>query len=625
MEATIVGQLARARAGDPFACDNGDSPRSGTVPGGTVPGGTVPGGAVPGGAGTGGARAAILFVDGAALSYDDLLRRIAHLRRRLGEMGLTPRDRVACILPGGPDAAAAILATLCWAECVPLSPQLPLSEIVAGLAALDVKAAIAPQPLLAALGAAGGIAMLASEDLADPPDDAAVAEDAEALRPWAGPDRTALVVRTSGTTSGPKVIRLSEARLLMAAANMQRIFALSGGDRCFCPMPLYHTHGLITGVLSALCSGGSIVCPPEFAAARLFDQLERTGPSWISAVPAMYQAALAAAERDAARPIAGLRFVRSSSAPLPASLVPRIEALFGAPLIETYGITEASVVASNPLPPGRRKPGSVGLPTGVEIRLVASASSAAADGEIWVRGPIVIDGYEDNPEADRAGFADGWFRTGDLGRFDEDGYLFITGRTGDAVKRGANLVSLVEIDSALVALPHVVDAAAYSVPHPTLGIDLRAAIVIEAGSGPSVQELRRMLLASLPGYKVPSRIDAVASIPRTATGKILRGVLAESLRRTEPAAAAAPATATEISLAGYWKAFFQCDEASLSDDFFSSGGDSLRLVDFIEGVAERFGVELDIEAILNGPRLDQIAGSIDELSGASDRIMTAAG
>jgi acyl-CoA synthetase (AMP-forming)/AMP-acid ligase II/acyl carrier protein len=437
------------------------------------------------------------------------------------------------------------------------------------------------------------------------------AEDFQDLEFVTDEGRLALIVGTSGTTATPKIIPLSEKRLILATENMQNIFDLTADDICFCPMPLYHTHGLVTGLLSALCSGGSIMCVAKFDPRQMLDLVADIKATWVTAAPAIYQSVLkVAAQNSQMHAKTGLRFVRSSSAALPASVMKTIEAFFRAPVIETYGITEASVVASNPLPPADRKAGSVGFPTNVDIKIMRSKSDSKS-GEICLRGPIVIDGYECNSAANDVSFSDGWFLTGDLGYFDQNGYLFLIGRKGDSIKRGANLVALADIDSALIELDELSDGAAYKVAHQTLGNDIRAAVVVTAGCEIDGPEIRSKLLKSLPAYKVPSHIDVVDEIPRSATGKILRGILAELLAANVDERATPPSTEIQKEIASIWEDMLEVENVGLEDDFFSAGGDSLNLIIFLETVSERYGIELGPEEFLETPQLLAIADLID--------------
>jgi oxalate---CoA ligase len=299
-------------------------------------------------------------------------------------------------------------------------------------------------------------------------------------------------------------------------------------------MPLFHIHGLIAATLSSLAAGGAVICTPGFNALKFFGWLDAERPSWYTAVPTMHQAILQRAERN--REIiarAPLRFLRSSSASLPAQAMKDLSAAFGAPVIEAYGMTEAShQMCSNPLPPRPQKPGLVGLPAGPEVAIMADDGTILPQGEIGevvIRGPNVTKGYEANPEANAKAFTDGWFRTGDQGMFDKDGYLLLTGRLKELIKRGGEQVSPLEVDGILSEHPAVAQALTFSIPHPMLGEEVGAAVVLREGMACTDRELRDFAAKHLADFKVPRKIVFLPEIPKGATGKLMRIGLAEKL------------------------------------------------------------------------------------------------
>jgi acyl-CoA synthetase (AMP-forming)/AMP-acid ligase II len=299
-------------------------------------------------------------------------------------------------------------------------------------------------------------------------------------------------------------------------------------------MPLFHIHGLMAGVLASLAAGAQVSCTPGFNALRFYAWLEEVRPSWYTAVPTMHQAILARAERH--REVVArsrLRFIRSSSAPLPPQVMAELEATFDVPVIEVYGMTEAAhQMTSNPLPPGTRKPGSVGIAAGPEVGIMDERGNLldrGQIGEVVVRGPNVMPGYEANPEANAAAFTNGWFRTGDQGVLDGDGYLRITGRLKELINRGGEKISPVEIDEALMQHPAVQQVVSFAMPHATLGDEVAAAVVLRDGQVTSERELRRFAASCLPHFKVPRRIVIVSELPKGATGKLQRIGLAMKL------------------------------------------------------------------------------------------------
>ena len=301
---------------------------------------------------------------------------------------------------------------------------------------------------------------------------------------FAQPEDVALVLHTAGTTSYPKMVPLSHTHLCASARNHVTALALSEGDRCLNVMPLFHVHGLISAMLSSLLGGGGVFCAPGFHKRKIFEWMEAICPTWYTASPAFHHAILSEASHRTRKSIAQvpLRFIRSAAAPLPPQLLMELEQFFEAPVVESYGMTEACAqITSNPLPPRKRKPGSVGMAAGPEVVIMdeeANLMPADKIGEIAIRGENVMGGYEKNSEANEAAFANGWFRTGDQGYLDTDGYLFISGRLKELINRGGEKIAPREIDERLMDHPEVRQAVAFAVPHERLGEDIVAAVVL---------------------------------------------------------------------------------------------------------------------------------------------------
>jgi oxalate---CoA ligase len=345
---------------------------------------------------------------------------------------------------------------------------------------------------------------------------------------------TALVLHTSGTTSRPKIVPLLQRNVLASAAHIGATLALTPADVCLNIMPLFHIHGLIAATLSSLAAGAQVSCTPGFNALRFFGWLDEVRPTWYTAVPTMHQAILARADRNQeilAR--SRLRLIRSSSASLPAPVMLELERTFGVPVIESYGMTEAAhQMASNPLPPRPRKPGSVGIASGPEVAILDDAGQLLPRGEIGevsIRGPNVTPGYEANPEANAKAFTHGWFRTGDQGLLDEDGYLRLTGRLKELINRGGEKISPLEVDEVLMTHPAVAQVVTFGMPHDKLGEDVAAAVVLREGKTATDRELRDFAATRLADFKVPRKIVILAEIPKGATGKLQRIGLAAKL------------------------------------------------------------------------------------------------
>jgi acyl-CoA synthetase (AMP-forming)/AMP-acid ligase II len=299
-------------------------------------------------------------------------------------------------------------------------------------------------------------------------------------------------------------------------------------------MPLFHIHGLMAAVLATLRAGASVFCTPGFNALKFFAWMDEAAPSWYTAVPTMHQAILARADRNRETvEAAALRFVRSSSASLPAPVMEQVEELFGCPLVEAYAMTEAAhQMTCNPLPPGTRKPGTVGPAAGPEVAIMDAAGELlppGGRGEVVIRGPNVTLGYENNPEANAAAFTGGWFRTGDQGVMDGDGYVTITGRLKEIINRGGEKVSPLEVDAVLMEHPAVQQVVTFAMPHDKLGEEVAAAIVLREGAAAQERELRDFCSARLADFKVPRKVLFLEEIPKGPTGKLQRIGLAAKL------------------------------------------------------------------------------------------------
>ncbi|MBV8613831.1 MAG: AMP-binding protein, partial [Acetobacteraceae bacterium] len=342
------------------------------------------------------------------------------------------------------------------------------------------------------------------------------------------------VLHTSGTTSRPKIVPLRHVNVTASAYHIGATLRLTHEDVCLNIMPLFHIHGLIAATLSSLAAGASVFCTPGFNAFRFFTWFEEARPTWYTAVPTMHQAILGLAGRHAEAIKAGrLRFIRSSSSSLPPQVMEAMEQTFGVPVIESYGMTEAAhQMASNPLPPGERYPGSVGVAAGPEIAIMDEAGNLLAPGELGevvIRGRDVTAGYENNPEANAKAFTNGWFRTGDQGVLDDQGYLRLTGRLKELINRGGEKVSPIEVDVVLMDHPAVAQCLTFALPHPMLGEEVAAAIVLEEGASVQDHELRAFAAERLAPFKVPRKFVFLNEIPKGATGKLQRIGLAEKL------------------------------------------------------------------------------------------------
>jgi acyl-CoA synthetase (AMP-forming)/AMP-acid ligase II len=485
---------------------------------------------------------AVLAPEGPALTYAALRREVERAAEGLAALGIERGDRVALALPNGAEALVMFLGAAMAATAAPLNPAYTEEEFRFYMDDTGARALVVPP----GGGEAARQALPDGALLVEARFDADGALQLESAAPRAagcsagaaaGED-VALVLHTSGTTSRPKRVPLRHGNLAASVENIVRTYALTSEDVSLCLMPLFHVHGLVASALAALRAGGMVVIPPRFHPLSFRRLLREHGVTWYSAVPTIHQLALArtgGGERIAE--VATLRFIRSCSAALAPATMAQMEAQFGTPVLEAYGMTEAShQIASNPLPPGRRQPGSVGPGTGVQVGILDEAGSLlppGTPGEVAIQGPNVTVGYENNPEANAASFADGWFRTGDLGAIDGEGYVTLLGRLKELINYGGEKISPREVDEVLLAHPAVAEAVCFGVPHPVWGEVVEAAVVLHVPVAES--ELAGYCSEHLADFKIPKKIHVVETIPRTATGKLQRrhvaAALGEGIRR----------------------------------------------------------------------------------------------
>ncbi len=487
-------------------------------------------------------RTALSAPDRPDLSYRGLRRHLRATVAALNERGIGRGDRVAIVLPNGPEMASAFVAIAAGATTAPLNPAYTQPEFAFYLKDLGASALVlAKGDDSPARAAAAELGVPVMEIRARRDGSAGVfsfvgepGNAAPARGGLAGPDDVALVLHTSGTTSRPKIVPLLHRNICASADNIRQSLRLESTDRCLNVMPLFHIHGLMACVLATLHAGASVYCAPGFNALRIFGWLADADPTWYSAVPTMHQTILARAARNAdVVERLRLRFIRSSSAALPSRVMLELEDLFAAPVVEAYAMTEAAhQMTCNPLPPAPRKPGTVGIAAGPEVSVMDAGGNhldSGVEGEVVIRGPNVTPGYENNEAANRQAFAHGWFRTGDQGFRDDDGYLTITGRLKEIINRGGEKISPREVDEALMDHAAVQQVVTFAMPHPKLGEEVAAAVVLREGAEAGPGEIRQFAAGRLAGFKVPRRVVILDEIPKGPTGKLRRIGLAKQL------------------------------------------------------------------------------------------------
>ena len=482
------------------------------------------------------------------LDHQALRALIARTLASLNALGIARNDRVAIVLSNGPEMAACFAACACGVASAPLNPGYRSDEFEFYLSDLHAKALIVEQGSVSPAVAVAeklGVQVLDLVALTDQGAGSFVLQPrlvggaapvpvCEVAGGLALPDDISMVLHTSGTTSRPKIVPLSQRNLCASAHSIGRTLQLVPGDCGLNIMPLFHIHGLIAGVLAPLAAGSQVFCTPGFNALKFFAWMDEAKPTWYTAVPTMHQAIVGRAGKNA-EVIARhpLRFMRSSSSSMPPQVIRELEAVFGAPLIEAYGMTEAShQMTSNPLPPAARKPGTVGRAAGPEVAIMGQDGAllpAGGVGEIVIRGDNVTAGYENNPGANAEGYANGWFRTGDQGVMDDEGYLSITGRLKEIINRGGEKISPREVDELLMDHPAVAQVVCFGMPHAKLGEEVAAVVVLRAGAAATERELQAFVATRAADYKVPKKILFMDEIPKGATGKLQRIGLAQKL------------------------------------------------------------------------------------------------
>jgi acyl-CoA synthetase (AMP-forming)/AMP-acid ligase II/acyl carrier protein len=563
------------------------------------------------------------------LTGDGLARSVAAVASAVRRAGVERGDVVAIAIPNGQRLAVTLLGTMAAAIAAPLDPLQPPEVLRDDLLRVGARALVvidADPAAPRAAAAMAGVELLAI-DATDAGDatDALDATDASAgeLGPRPRPDDVALLLCTSGTTSRPKVVPLAHANLVASAGNVARTLGLGPADRVLNVMPLVHIHGIVAALLASLSAGASVVCSPGFQAPEVLRWIDELDATWYTAVPTMHQALVERIRRTGApSPVGRLRFVRSSSSALPPTVLADLEAMFGCPVVEAYGMTEAAhQMCSNPLPPGIRKVGTVGRAAGPEVAVMGPDHRLCGpdvDGEVVIRGGNVVSGYRDNPEADAAAFVDGWFRTGDQGRLDADGYLTLTGRLKEIINRGGEKVAPREIDESLLEHPGVAQAVAFAVPDARLGEQVAAAVVARPGHEIRERELRVFVAERLAPYKVPRRIVMLDELPKGPTGKVQRIGLAARLGIADldarlPVAPASPTTEVEVLLAGMWADVLGTDVADVHAHFLDLGGDSMQATRLLGRLRAELDLAVSMLDFFDAPTVAEQARLVEDL------------
>lgn len=557
-----------------------------------------------------------------ALNYGELGDRTQHLVRTLRELGIAPADRIGVALPRGADSALALIAVASACACIPINPDLTSDELQRYFSELKLTALVTRADMNSPSRDVAKTLDIAVIDFVPGPEDDL--GGCEFVGPTIGPanasgasrgDHDAFILLTSGTAARPKMVPLTHRNVCLSACNAGRVLSLTSHDRLLNVLPLFHAHGLISGLLTALAAGSSVVCTNGFDAPSFFGWMRELQPSWYTAVPTIHRALLTAAEADPDRArSSSLRVIRSASASLAPAILNGLEATFGVPVLETYGMTEAaSQIAANPFE--LRKVGSVGRAAGPDIAIMDEVGRALASGkhgEIVLRGPNMSRGYYNDDAATQAAFRNGWFRTGDLGYLDADGYLFIVGRIKDVINRGGQKISPLEVEEVLLSHPAVLEAGVFAIPHHKLGENVAAVVVLRPNSEATSDQLRQFARKRLAAYKVPSLIRSVAALPKGASGKVKRNALAELIATTKDGdQTQLPRNALETQLAEIWANLLELPQVGVEQDVFALGADSLAVTQMRSRLRERFNVDFSFEDIFDCATVAALAARLE--------------
>ncbi|RKF56231.1 putative peroxisomal-coenzyme A synthetase [Golovinomyces cichoracearum] len=479
------------------------------------------------------------------ISFKDIRSEILSFQIKLAHLGITPGDAVSLALPNSYEFVISFLASTSQrAISTPLNPAYTQEEFEFYISDLDSSLLLVPlaayeKNIPAVRAARKQNAAIAEcywngqEMILDVKEDGKLRGKGNQKLERTQPNDVALVLHTSGTTGRPKAVPLTHRNLIRSMNNIRDTYALSTQDRSMLVMPLFHVHGLLAGLLAPLYAGGSVIIPRKFSATKFWFDFTAHGANWYTAVPTIHQILL---QNPLPNPKPTIRFIRSCSSPLSPTISQAIEEAYGAPVLEAYAMTEAAhQITSNPLPPAHRQPGSVGIAQGVSIMILNEDGDdvpIGKEGEICIKGENVTVGYLNNPVANNENFTkNGFFRTGDQGIIDEKGYLYISGRIKELINKAGEKISPVELDNVLLRHPKVSEVVSFAVPDPMYGQNVAIAVVAKSKLSISEKDIQEWMGERLAKFKMPKEIYFVEEIPKTATGKIQRRLVAEEILR----------------------------------------------------------------------------------------------
>ncbi|KAK2786472.1 hypothetical protein FQN53_006628 [Emmonsiellopsis sp. PD_33] len=484
------------------------------------------------------------------VSYQQLHSDILSFQAKLAKLGISPGVAVSISLSNSYEFIVSFLAAS-WQRAIaaPLNPAYKPGEFEFYIDDLHSAVVLVPRGAYAKDGPAVRSARKFNAAIAecywdgkevvlDVKETAKLSGKGDQKLEKAQPDDIALVLHTSGTTGRPKAVPLTHRNLTRTMRNIQATYNLTEKDRTMLVMPLFHVHGLLAAFLAPLSSGGSAIVPERFSASTFWTDFITHKANWYTAVPTIHQILLKSPHPN---PIPEIRFIRSCSSPLSPKVFHELEKAFNAPVLEAYAMTEAAhQMTSNPIPPGKRQPGSVGIGQGVEVKILDQNENElpqGSEGEICIRGENVTKGYLNNPAANKSSFTKaGFFRTGDQGKKDKDGYVIITGRIKELINKGGEKISPIELDNTIAHNPHVAEAVSFAIPDAHYGEDIGVAVVLKKKGSVSEDTLKSAIAAKVAKFKIPKKIWILEEIPKTATGKIQRRKVAEAMLKKDTSA-----------------------------------------------------------------------------------------
>lgn len=478
------------------------------------------------------------------VTYQQLDKDILELQAKFAELGIRKGDAVSIAIPNTYEFIVAFLAAAYQrAIAAPLNPAYKQDEFEFYIDDLSSSLALVPRghyekdspAVRAARKYQAAIAecwLDGTKVVLDVKEKGKLGKVGPEKVLTADPEDVALVLHTSGTTGRPKAVPLTHRNLTKTMKNVQDTYELTPSDRTMLVMPLFHVHGLLAAFLAVLRSGGSAVVPAGFSASTFWRDFVEHKANWYTAVPTMHQILL---KNKMPSPMPDIRFIRSCSSPLSPKTFHELEKACNAPVLEAYAMTEAShQMTSNPLPhKGQRKPGSVGVGQGVEVKILNESGEElqqGKEGEVCIRGENVTKGYLNNEKANEESFTKGgFFRTGDQGKIDQDGYVILTGRIKELINRGGEKISPIELDNIITSNPNIGEATSFAIPSEIYGQEVGVAIVPKSGHEISEQEVISWVAGKAASFKKPKRVWILKEIPKTATGKIQRRKVADAM------------------------------------------------------------------------------------------------